>query len=65
MDFLFNKPGNKGASKFMKRSQPVLESLKPRHEIEQDLERHGSVAGGGTEQFDPTDEKSSQDEKIE
>ena len=40
IDFLFTKEGNKGAKKFMVRSQPVQESLKPVEQIEQDVEKN-------------------------
>ena len=55
IDFLFTKEGNKGAKKFLARSQPVLESLKPVEQIEQDAEK----AGGESDEADHVEEKKS------
>lgn len=39
IDYLFIKEGNKGARKFFAKAGPVQESLKPKEQIERDLER--------------------------
>lgn len=72
IDYLFIKEGNKGSKKLLAKAGPVVESLKPREQIERDLEREvGSdevkgVVGalpavGGTEHRErgEDDEKSS------
>lgn len=40
IDFLFIKDGKKGLKQLTTRSQPVVESLKPASEIEEDVEKH-------------------------
>ncbi|KAF2488091.1 putative MFS sugar transporter [Neohortaea acidophila] len=62
VDFLFTKEGNTGLRKFTRRSQPVLESLKPVAEIEADIEKHGDIAFE-REHVEVRDEKHSEDEK--
>ena len=40
IDYLFIKEGNKGAMQLFKKSQPVIESLKPKSQIREDVERN-------------------------
>lgn len=40
IDYLFTKEGNKGAKQMFKKTQPVIESLKPKQEIREDLEKN-------------------------
>ena len=40
IDYLFTKEGNKGAKQLFKKSQPVIESLKNKSEIREDIEKN-------------------------
>ena len=40
IDYLFIKEGNKGVKSLLKKSQPVIESLKPKSDIREDIERN-------------------------
>jgi hypothetical protein len=40
IDYLFTKEGNKGAMQLFKKSQPVIESLKSKSQIREDIEKN-------------------------
>ena len=64
IDYLFIAEGNKGVSQLFKKSQPVIESLKPKGQIRDDIERNDPelLNGAGAEE---REEKISDDEHKE